>query len=81
VHSIGIGLYTSLMTFKTFSTIQWSSVYDWLLAIVMHVPRIVCVCYPTVEVSNCKQQATELLLHMINNKVLKMGMDWQVTVY
>jgi hypothetical protein len=28
VHRIGIELYTSLMTFKTFSTIQWSSVYD-----------------------------------------------------
>ena len=24
----GIELYTSLMTFKTFSTIQWSSIYD-----------------------------------------------------
>ena len=28
VHRIGIELYTSLMTFKTFSTIQWSSIYD-----------------------------------------------------
>ena len=28
VHRIGIELYTSLMTFKTFSTIRWSSIYD-----------------------------------------------------
>ena len=28
VHRIGIELYTSLMTFKTFSAIRWSSIYD-----------------------------------------------------
>jgi hypothetical protein len=31
----------------------------------MHVPRIVCVCFSTVNVGKCKQQVTELLLHMI----------------
>jgi hypothetical protein len=76
VHRIGIELYTSLMTFKTFSTIQWqwSSIYDWLFATVMHVPRLVWrVCYSTVNIGKCKQQETELFLHM--------SMDWQVTVY
>ena len=28
VDNIGIERYISLMTFKTFSTIQWSSIYD-----------------------------------------------------
>ena len=56
------------MTFKTFSTIQWSSIYDLLFATVMYVPRIVCVCYSTVNVGKCKQQVTELLLHMITIK-------------
>jgi hypothetical protein len=51
MHRIGIELYTSLMTFKTFSTIQWSSIYDWLFATVMHVPRIVCVWYSAVMAS------------------------------
>ena len=32
---------------------------------VMHVPQIVCVCYSTVNIGKCKQQVTELLLHMI----------------
>jgi hypothetical protein len=71
VHRIRIELYTSLMTFKTFSTIQWSSIYDWLFATVMHVSRIVCVCYSTVNVDKCKQQWTELLLHMITIKFWK----------
>jgi hypothetical protein len=81
VHRIGIELiYTSLMTFKTFSTIQWSSIYDWLFATVMHVPRIVCICYSTVNIGKCKQQVTELLLHLITTKFWKF-MVWQVTVY
>jgi hypothetical protein len=50
VHRTGIELYTSLMAFKTFSAIQWSSIHDWLFATVMHVPRIVCVCYSTVNI-------------------------------
>ena len=70
VHRIGIELYTSLMTFKTFSTIQWSSIYIDLFATctVMHVPQIVCVCYSTVNIDKCKQQVTEILLHMITIK-------------
>jgi hypothetical protein len=71
VHRIGIELYTSLMTFKTFSTIRWSSIYDWLFATVMHVPRLVCVCYSTVNIGKCKEQVTELLLHMTKIKFWK----------
>jgi hypothetical protein len=71
VHRIRIELYTSLMTFKTFSTIQWSLIYDWLIATVMHFPRIVCVCYSTVNIGKCKQQVTEPLLHMITIKFWK----------
>jgi hypothetical protein len=56
------------LLFKTFSTIQWSSIYDCLIATVMHVPRIVCVCHSTVNIWKCKQQVTELLLHMITMK-------------
>ena len=36
-----------------------------LFATVMHVLQIVCVCYSTVNIDKCKQQVTELLLHMI----------------
>jgi hypothetical protein len=62
-------------------TIQWSSIYDWLFATVMHVPRIVCVCFSTVNVGKCKQQVTELLLHMITIKFWKwVWIDkWQFT--
>jgi hypothetical protein len=38
---------------------------------VMHVPQIVCVCHSTVNMPKCKQQATELLLHMITIKFWK----------
>jgi hypothetical protein len=34
-----------------------------LFATVMHVPQIVCVCYSTVNIGQCKQQVTECLLH------------------
>jgi hypothetical protein len=29
-------------------------------------PRLVCVCYSTVNIGKCQQQVTELLLHMIS---------------
>jgi hypothetical protein len=45
-----------------------SSIYDWIFATAMHVSQIVCVCYSTVNVGKCKQQVTELLLHMITIK-------------
>jgi hypothetical protein len=32
---------------------------------------MVCVCYSTVNIGKCKQQVTEILLHLIDNKVLK----------
>ena len=35
---------------------------------VMHVPQIVCVLASTVNMPKCKQQVTELLLHMITIK-------------
>jgi hypothetical protein len=48
----------------------------------MHVPRIVCVCSSTVNGGKCKQQVTARTFASYDyNKVLKMGMDWQVTVY
>jgi hypothetical protein len=67
-----------LMPFKTFSTVQWSLIYDWLIATAMHVPRIVCVCYSIVNIAKCKQQVTELLLHMITIKFWKFDEygDW-----
>jgi hypothetical protein len=37
----------------------------------MHVPQIVCVCYSTVNIGKCKQQVTDLLLHMITIKFWK----------
>jgi hypothetical protein len=66
VHRTGIELYTSLMTFKTFSIIFSGLRYMIdLFATVMHVPQIVCVYYSTVNIGKCKQQVTERLLHMI----------------
>jgi hypothetical protein len=67
-----------LMPFKTFSTVQWSSIYDWLIATAMHVPQIFCVCYSIVNIAKCKQQVTEFLLHMITIKFWKFDEygDW-----
>jgi hypothetical protein len=68
VHTTGIELYTSFMTFKNsllFSGLQY--MID-IFATVMHVPQIVCLCYSTVDIGKCKQHVTERLLHIITIK-------------
>jgi hypothetical protein len=67
VHRIGIELYTSLMTFKTSTRLLFSG----LQYMIDSFPQLVCVCYSTVNIGKCKQQVTELLLHMITIKFWK----------
>jgi hypothetical protein len=66
--------------------LYWSVVLEiiiWLtslIATVIYVPQIVCVCYSTVNIRKCKKQVTELLLHMISMKFWNsLSMDRQVT--
>ena len=63
---------TNLVTFSQRGGGSCPCLFDFkiLIAIIIifatgiHVPQIVCVCYSTVNIGKCKQQVTELLLHM-----------------